>query len=211
MSRNLKSYSQNGEDLWVLKYFGNFRGTLLEIGANDGITLSNSRLLIEMGWKAHLVEPASVFSKLQALYTGNDDVKCYNYGIGEQATVVPFYESLNHVPGGSDRALVSSVDYEETVKWRNSGVEFVEGAIELKTFEEFYIEAEAPALDFISLDAEGFDWSILQQIDLDAVGCKCLCIEWNGNYRLQNMIVGYCTSYGMRIGLENRENLIFIR
>lgn len=212
MSRNLKTYSQNQEDLFVLKYFGDYRGTLLSIGENDGLTLSNARLLIEMGWKAHLIEPASVFTKLQALYAGNDEVQCYNYGIGDKAGVVPFYESSNHVPGGADKALVSSVDYEETVKWRNTGVEFSESNIQLKTFGDFWIDdASGPDLDFISIDAEGFDWAILQQIPLDVVKCKCLCIEWNGDFKLGRQIRKYCAEFNMRLAHENRENLIFIR
>ena len=43
-------YSQNNEEQVILDYFGNKIGNLLDIGANDGITLSNSRKLIELGW-----------------------------------------------------------------------------------------------------------------------------------------------------------------
>ena len=51
-------YSQNGEQLIIEKYFGDFKGILLDIGANDGETLSNSRSLIKKGWQAVLVEPS---------------------------------------------------------------------------------------------------------------------------------------------------------
>ena len=53
-------YSQNHEDDIVLNFFQNTESnkTVLEIGANDGKTFSNSLLLIENGWKAHLVEPS---------------------------------------------------------------------------------------------------------------------------------------------------------
>jgi hypothetical protein len=33
--------------------------------------------------------------------------------------------------------------------------------------------------DFISIDAEGMDFAILQQLDFSQV--KCLCIEWNND------------------------------
>lgn len=62
----MKDYSQNNEQAIILKYFGSQRGTVLDIGANDGITLSNSRALIELGWSAVLVEPAEIaFRKLR--------------------------------------------------------------------------------------------------------------------------------------------------
>lgn len=205
------SYSQNQEDLFVLRYFKNFKGTLLEIGANDGQTLSNSNLLIQHGWKAHLVEPAGVFADLQDLHKRNDKVKCYNYGIGDQDSVVPFYESANHIPGGADRALVSSVDITETERWRKTGVEFVEKNIQLKSFESFWAEAGKPQFDFISIDAEGFDWPILQQINLQQVGCKCLCIEWNSVADLARTVIMYCNNFGLKLVHQNNENLIFVK
>ena len=58
-------YSQNFEDEVIAEYFGNFQGTLIDIGANDGKTLSNSHYIIEKGWKAHLFEPnKNVLEKL---------------------------------------------------------------------------------------------------------------------------------------------------
>ena len=36
------NYSQNNEQNIILNYFKNYKGTLLDLGANDGITFSNS-------------------------------------------------------------------------------------------------------------------------------------------------------------------------
>ena len=55
----MKDYSQNGEQKIILEYFQDkYKGKVLDIGANDGITLSNSRALIEKGWDGVLIEPA---------------------------------------------------------------------------------------------------------------------------------------------------------
>ncbi|NBO23595.1 hypothetical protein EBU94_09705 [bacterium] len=75
-------YSQNSEDVFLLDFwkqkFGNSKGTLLDVGANDGKTLSNSLLFIENGWKAHLFEPSNpTFQKLVELHKGNENVRCY--------------------------------------------------------------------------------------------------------------------------------------
>ena len=51
-------YSQNNEERIILNYFLNRKGNFLDIGANDGITLSNVRALAEMGWKGCLIEPS---------------------------------------------------------------------------------------------------------------------------------------------------------
>lgn len=204
----MNSYSQNAEDLIVFSLFKRFTGTLLEIGANDGQTLSNSKFLINKGWTAHLVEPSSTFADLQALHADNPNVTCHNFGIGERDEVVPFFESGAHVKNGNDRALVSSVDFEETERWRNAGVQFVEKNIQLISWKSFLEKASGP-FDFISLDCEGFEWAILQQIDLEAVGCKVLCIEYNGNRELFRLFSEYCK--GFRLVDRNNENLIFSR
>lgn len=203
----MKSYAQNQEDLFVLNYFKGFTGTLLEIGANDGRTLSNSLLLIENGWKAHLLEPGEVCAELMYLHEKNDNVVVHNYGVGDDNRYSIFYESGAHVHGGYDKGLVSTADFEETKRWPD--VEFKKTEILLKTFETFYEGIGRPKLDFISIDAENFDWIILQQINLEAVGCKCLCIEWNGNPELSDKYTQYCAGY--KLALVNNENMIFVK
>lgn len=57
----MNSYSQYQEDLKALEILDRWKvgqGRLLEIGAYDPKTLSNSRLLIEDGWEAVLIEPS---------------------------------------------------------------------------------------------------------------------------------------------------------
>src|SRR5262245_12533077 len=47
---DLPLYSQNDEEGIIAGYFGGRTGTLLDIGAYDGVSFSNSRRLIESGW-----------------------------------------------------------------------------------------------------------------------------------------------------------------
>lgn len=197
-------YSQNKEDLFVLNYFGNFTGNLLDIGANDGETFSNSKLLIENGWSAVLVEPGTICKKLVALHNDNENVQVYNFGIGESEEIVTFYESGSHIAGGEDRGLVSTMDFEETKRWPD--VKFESKEIRVKPFSALLKHAP---FDFISIDAEGFDLAILRQIDLKGVGCSCLCIEWNGDKFAEKEITDYCNQFGLKLSLKNAENLVF--
>jgi FkbM family methyltransferase len=198
------TYSQNKEDLFILQYFGNFTGRMVEIGANNGVDLSNSRLLIEHGWSAHLLEPGTIFTQLQSLYENHPRVKCHNIGIGERDEVVNFYESGAHVPHGKDYGLVSTCDFEETLRWPH--VEFTEKNVQLVAWDTF---ASGKRFDFISIDAEGYDFIILQQIDL--ADTKCLIIEWNSVIDLRKLYVEYCTQYKLKLVHTNSENLIFVK
>lgn len=207
----MTSHSQKSEDEFILKYFGAYKGALLEIGANDGKTLSNSLLLIEYAWQAYLLEPGTICSELFTLHKDNVNVHIYNYGIGEKEEIVTFYESGAHVKGGNDKGLVSSTDFNETVRWRNAGVEFTERNIQLVPFNEFWLNADKPTFDFISIDVEGCEWDVLKQIDLNAVKCNALCIEYNGDLSKQIVFRNYCYQFGLRLALWNNENLIFLR
>ena len=204
----MKSYSQNREDLFIANYFGDFKGTLLDIGANDGTTFSNSRLLIEKGWSAHLLEPGiAAFLKLADLYADSWHATIHRVGIGERDEVVTFYESGAHVKNGKDIGLVSTAIGSETNRWRKSGVHFDETQVKLLTWQSFYKRCDECTFEFISIDAEGYDWKILQQIDLKDT--KVLCIEWNSDPNLLAKYTNYCK--GFKPAVKNAENLIFVR
>lgn len=203
----MNSYSQSEEDLFVLNYFGaDYMGMLLEIGANNGTDFSNSRLLLENNWFGLLFEPGSTYEQLDELYKDNPRVHTYKLGMGARNERVKFWESGAHVVGGSDSGLVSTTNFEETKRWPD--VTFVEKEIEIVTFDTI---AEYAPIDFISLDCEGCEWDILQQIDLNKIQCKCLCIEYNGDDRLKFIFTKYTEKFGMKLALQNGENLIYTK
>jgi len=201
--------SQNNEAQIVADYFKGFKGTVLDIGANDGQTFSNSYDLIKSGWSAVLIEPGTVFTQLQELHKGNKLVNCYQLAIADKEQILTFYESGAHVKNGKDTGLVSTLDYNESIRWRNSGVEFTERKVQAVPFSWVYKWHKQ--FDFITIDAEGFDLQILKQIDLVKVGCRCLCIEWNGVIDLKREYSNYVAIWGLRLISENRENLIFAK
>ena len=51
------------------------------------------------------------------------------------------------------------------------------------------------------------DYEVLIQMNLDELGCRVLCIEFNGK-ELQKY-VDYASKYGMTLIYQNPENLIF--
>jgi len=201
--------SQNNEAQIVADYFKGFKGTVLDIGANDGQTFSNSYDLIQSGWSAVLIEPGTVFTQLQELHKDNKAVTCYQLAIADKEQILTFYESGAHVKNGKDTGLVSTLDYNESIRWRNSGVEFTERKVQAVPFSWVYKWHKQ--FDFITIDAEGFDLQILKQIDLVKVGCRCLCIEWNGVIDLKREYSNYVAIWGLRLISENRENLIFAK
>jgi len=205
-----KSYSQNNEDLIILDYLqdkGISDGVILSLGENNGLDLSNARTLIEFGFSAVLIEPSSVFKQLNELYLTNMNVQCLNVAIGDKAGKMKFWESENHVPNGNDKALVSTLDFEETKRWPN--VKFNEIEVDVITFEDLLIKFNHHRFDVVSIDCESYDWIILKQIDLIAIECKVLVIEWNLNHELDRLYTSYCGNFGLKEIYRNSENIIF--
>lgn len=55
----MPGYSQNGEESHILHYFevmGIKKGHLVDLGAGDGYTMSNTRALLEKGWTGDLYD-----------------------------------------------------------------------------------------------------------------------------------------------------------
>jgi len=197
-------YSQNGEQKIIMDYFKDFEGTLLDIGANDGETLSNSRALMLNGWTGVLVEPSeTAFKKLKDLYWNNTKARLCNAGISNVSGVQKFYESGTHLKKG-DTSLLSTLDSKELKRWEGSDNEFKETNIKCITYsqlKEFYDYK----FDFINIDAEGLDWEILKQINLsDTI---CLCIETNSID--DQKYIDYCANFGLKVLHKNFENIIF--
>ena len=171
----MNHYSQNKEDIVIQNYFNGYVGRLLSIGENDGITLSNSRALIEQGWEADLVEPSpSAYAMLEMLYKGNDKVRTHKLAIADKNGSVELYDMGLHL-GVGDTSLLATIIPSERARW--AGVDFTPVKVKAVTYAKF--TKGKPSYDFISIDAEGMDLTILQQIDFTNV--KCVCVEWNND------------------------------
>jgi FkbM family methyltransferase len=207
-------YGQNKEDevinnLIISRYGANFKGTILDLGANDGITLSNSRFFIENGWNGILIEAGKLpYEKLMTTVLPN--TIAINCALGNQNGSLTFYES-NNLLNSNDVGLVSSLVVDETQRWRNAGVGFTEYQVECLTWDSFLdkFHLKSQNFDIISIDIEGMDYDVLIQMDLEQLGCKVLCIEFNG--KSIEKYIDYAKKYNMTLASQNAENLIFVK
>lgn len=199
-------YSQNNEEEIILNYFaGKPAGTLLDIGANDGVTFSNSRALVEQGWYSVSVEPnPEANDKLCKSFAGTEyKGTIVAAAICEHDGEIMLHCNAPHIQG--DTGLLSTTVETETERWQD--LQFKPVAVEAMTFKTLCERTAVDKFDFITIDAEGMDYEILKQIDLTAVGCKCLCIEYNG--KEPEKYIDYCAAHGLKEIHRNAENLIF--
>jgi FkbM family methyltransferase len=201
-----KWYGQRKEDKIIAQFFGDFKGTLLSIGENDGLIYSNVLYFIKKGWHADLVEPApKAFGRLLSRHFYNIKVHCHQAAIDKTTAVLPFWESDSLVNLG-DTGLVSSLHQRLVNQWTTTKFRKIE--IQVLTFSDFMDRWAAHSkYDLISIDAEGSGLSILKQMDLKKLGCRCLIIEHEGNITPYNILMA---SAGFRLLATTEENLIFV-
>jgi FkbM family methyltransferase len=207
-------YGQNKEDEIILDYFFNKSEkhatdrnyiNVLDIGANDGITFSNSFALFDIGAKGVCVEPSpTAFTKLCRLHAKREGVYCYEKAVGSRNGKVTLYDSGTHL-GAGDTSLVSTIKESELSRWTNE--KFTPVEVDCVTFETLLSLCPIKQFDFITIDIEGLEKEVLPQLDLNKLGCKLLCIEWNG--KDFDFFNDYITKFGHKLIHQNNENLIY--
>jgi len=89
----MKDYSQNKEQAVIVTYFGSKKGSFLDIGAHDGIDMSNTMCLIELGWTGVCLEPSMpVFESLQKNYK-SFPVKLINKALSNKTGKILLYDA----------------------------------------------------------------------------------------------------------------------
>lgn len=210
----MQSYSQNNEDLGICNYIeglvkakgDDLSYKILDIGANDGITFSNTHRLLKLipKFEAWFVEPHPVaMERLKELYKEEGDrYKYFQFAISDADGKLPLHMNDSHLKNG-DIGLLSTLDQAEKDRWGNTE-EWQDIEVEVKK----YPFAEEK-FDMISIDAEGQDEVILKQIDLTHTWL--LCIEWNSKDPVRARIDEYCNKFGLTCIFTSAENLIFAR
>lgn len=193
-------HSQNNEESIVNLYFGNFTGNLLDIGAYDGESFSNSRKLLQLGWSGCLVEPLpDAADKCRSLYHHNPRVSVVQAAVGPTDSKIKFHTS----------EMMSTIPESFEVhrkKWHN--LQFGEIEADQITLATLWSRV-GRSFDFMTIDVENYNVDIARQIPADVWGnARCVCIEHDGHVA---EIEAIAVSHGMhRIGY-NAENLIMAK
>ena len=198
-------YSQNNESDIVEKFFGSgYKGNFLSIGENDGITLSNVYDLTLKGWDGTCVEPSpTAFEKLETLYLGLPHT-LINAAVMDKNGEDTMYHSGEHL-GKGDTSLLSTMIPDEKKRWVKES--WTEIKVPVINFSVLLGISKVKIFDFISLDVEGAERIILKQMDLKSLGCRLLCVEFNG--KEQDKFDAIVLPQGYKLIHKNAENLIY--
>jgi FkbM family methyltransferase len=183
--------SQLLQDLFAL-HSVNFKptGFFVEFGATNGVTLSNTHILeVKFGWKGILAEPARCWTAaLQANRNCVIDSRCVWTITGE---TLKFSESTD-----AELSTVGSFAgrIDSHAKTRTASEEY---DVETITLADLLLAHNAPRqIDYLSIDTEGSEFSILSHFDFDAFDFKVITVEHSYVQRDRDQIHQLLTSKG---------------
>lgn len=172
-------HSQFSEDriLWTI-FKGKASGHCVEVGANDGVNDSNSYYFEQVGWDCVLVEPnPDLCRQIREVRSA----ALFECAAGEAPGT-----AILHVAEGAERAHgVSSLAESSSTPDRIARFGFVSRPVEVcvRTLDSILEQASAPAgIDFVSIDVEGFEQSVLRGFDLSRWQPRVLILEDNSNF-----------------------------
>ena len=204
-------YSQHGEDFVVDSLnIINSQSVILDIGANDGITFSNSRLFIEKyNCNAFLVEPTSkCINLLTDIYQETNNIQILPYAISNKTGQLKInVGNLMDLPTCVNQ-VSTLLDSEKEYWTSNRDVQYVTELVQSLTPLDLIKLIGTTDIDLVSIDTEGLDYYILKELYLLGVVPKIIIFEWNSkNNVLQDCLELLNSKY--EIIYRNDVNLIF--
>jgi FkbM family methyltransferase len=175
----MRFYSQIGQDRYVLESFfrGKRRGVFLDVGAYDGETFSNT-LFFErsMEWTGLCIEPLpSAFAQLQS----RRKAICENMAIADFEGEADFLDC----DAGADEKMLSGLaahfDARHKERIRRGATAAQKLKVPVNRLGTLLEKHSLYDIDFCSLDTEGSEMAILEDLDLDRFRIAVFTIENN--------------------------------
>lgn len=150
--------------------------SLIDIGANNGFSVSNTFLFSLRGAKGLLFEPVYLtFSDLNKLYCFNSNCVCIQEGLSNEYKILQIQREglLSYIPETLNSSISNLLD-----KYYSKSVNLEEIVVRPLSY---WIDKypEFSRCDFVSLDVEGHELNALQGIDFSVFQTKCFVIETN--------------------------------
>jgi hypothetical protein len=127
---NKNSYSQLGQDLWVLEKYPINNGYFVDVGFNDGIIINNTYLLELNGWTGIGVDPMPIN------YIDRKNTKIFSETIYSKSGV-----ELEFAIHGSLSGLVNTINHHKKVL-TDINTKFIK--VKTKTLEQILKLSNAP-------------------------------------------------------------------
>jgi FkbM family methyltransferase len=165
----ITSYAQNFEDVMLARAFPGANGFYVDVGANDPDIDNVTRVFYERGWSGINIEPLFVNSiELRKKRTRDTNLEI---AVGETEGSITFYE-IGKWHG------YSTTDAAVAAQHRKDGLEVIEHKVPVRKLSDVLDEAaQNKTIDFLKIDVEGTELSVLRGMDLRRHRPKIILLE----------------------------------
>ncbi len=164
-----KTYSMDGEDLQIKKYFGNKKnGFYIDVGAYHPIQRNNTVLLHQMGWEGINIDVSNFSIKLFNHLRPND----INLNI-----------AISKKSGEVDMFYQKKLSQLTTIKRQTANNVFQGKIMSKKIISKTLTEVlnnskyNQKKIDFLDIDVEGADLEVLESLDFNIYAPEIVCVE----------------------------------
>ena len=179
----ISSFSLDFLDKKMQKYLVKDDGYFIEIGANDGVSQSNTYLLeLKKNWKGILIEPSpnKFFECVRNRSNRNKFYcnACVSFDYKDKYVPIK-YSNLMSISNGLETDLINKEEhFNSSLKFLDKNEKIIEFGAVAKTLTEILQQSNAPKnIDFFSLDVEGSEISVLRGIDFNEYQIKYILVE----------------------------------
>ena len=190
--------SQHGEDFFLWQRLGfSSKGTYIEIGAYDGVSLSNSYFFEKIGWHGLLVEAHP--DLVTCCRTSRPDSLVVHAALGNADGGTA---TFSMVRGGKG---LDTLSFSETNELHRQRVLAEGGMIEstrvpARTWSSVIAEHGISNVDWVSIDVEGAELEVLMGAGLETFRPRLLLVEDNSSGQ-DGRVADYLRRYGYRRSL----------
>lgn len=199
----LKSYSQHQEDLLIdLILQSRKTGFYVDVGANDPVYNSNTKRFYDRGWSGINIEPgAAAFKKL--CESRPRDINL-NLGVAQGKEVLQFF----HLPNDTTLSSFNKEATARMAKQHGLSASLLSTKVEAEPLRDILTQyLNGRHIDFMSVDAEGFDSQVLKSNNWNLFRPSVVLVEINNEH---DEIIQYMSECGYLLIFNNPWNGLFI-
>ncbi|MBC7617635.1 MAG: FkbM family methyltransferase [Candidatus Saccharibacteria bacterium] len=179
------------------KYVDYNNGYFVELGANDGVTQSNSLYFEKYrNWRGLLVEPAPQnYLKCRKNRSVRDSIycaACVSFDYGHEFVRIA-YSNLMSTPVSLESDIQDPRAHAQLGdRFLSNGETVFEFGAVAHTLNSLLLDAGSPkVIDFLSLDVEGAELEVLKGVDHQAFRFKYILVECRDFPRLSSYLVSH--------------------
>ena len=196
------------QDMFAWSYFdGKKDGFYIDIGANDGKSISNTYVFEKLGWGGACIEPLpDVFEKLRQ----NRSCDCSNVAISDvSGESIEFIRAKGvEVLSGLSNQMTEA--HKERIRREKGEIEKI--YVKTLTFDDLMSNyPDTKHIDFMSIDVEGAEMSVLKAIDFKKFTFGFITVENNEEIRGDGKrLISFMEGHGYQVYLDYGGDIMFV-